>query len=269
MTMNIKYLAITLPVLLFFFCACKKKVEAESGELKGEVVSQQNTTNESDSIVDEWGEPAPPPEMGGDGSSLFQERFKKPAKASVDDEAQPSNDEVWDSDDRIQDRIQSDMRTHNSVPSSAPTTSRSNSRRTVRTNDPEFDYSPVEYVPPTTSGSGGGLLPYAANDQEKMDFLRGFYKDFFANGGQKIDESALSASCKRFLNDKSGEHGIDNVAQFFTAGIQNGNAETANSMKLKSIGDDWFRVSNDDGKHLDIKVVEFNGHLQIDMLKIK
>ena len=134
--MNIKYLAITLPVLLFFFCACKKKVEAESGELKGEVVNQQNTTNETDSIVDEWGEPAPPPEMGGDGSSLFQERFKKPAKASVDDEAQPSNDEVWDSDDRIQDRIQSDMRTHNSVPSSAPTTSRSNSRRTVRTNAP-------------------------------------------------------------------------------------------------------------------------------------
>ena len=55
--------------LLIVSCSFDPQRSAENAS-----VSSDSTSAPSDTVYDEWGAPAPPPEMKGDGSSLFAER---------------------------------------------------------------------------------------------------------------------------------------------------------------------------------------------------
>ena len=118
-------------------------------------------------------------------------------------------------------------------------------------------------------------LPYAANDQEKTQFLNEFYKNFIQQGGKTLDDEQLSITCKRMLADMAADKGFDNIAPFFHVNPENSTASTEQtlaSLKVNKASGDWFDVAMDEGdgeKTIKVRVVEVNRNLKVDAVDNK
>lgn len=270
--MNNRIVFIAFVFGLLLITACKSKPKPVSGEIQ--YTGMQEAYSDSvDSAAQTWGEPAPPPAVQGDGRTLFQERYK-----AVNNE--------YEEDFNIEGQQQSSGNSNSKYPdspedyyyASSPSYNRPATSSYYVNDNPdyvsEFDYSDE---PNAGKGqeSGAELLPYAANQQEKLTFVKDFFQDFFANNCERVAESDLSLPCKSFLREKGEEIGEQNMAYFFrTEKAVNANrpSDAAKTLNFKPIGDDWFRVTMNEGhgnKYLDVKVVEYSGKLMIDMVRNK
>ena len=271
-----------LLALLMTVFSCKERKKPLPGEISEADLKPKNDTIVDDTILNEWGEPAPPPDVEGDGSSLFTERLSRRAgEQIVMREEEPPRDITsvrWDDTDSRADNSNDE---YDSRPSS-------DRNRTARNdlpskpvvwkpvNDPAFDYSSYSSSDgPIITDEGIQVLPYAANDAEKIDFIKSFYEDCFARDGRNIDETKLSVACRRFIQDKVAETGDFGAGRFFRTQIARPSKswdDVMKNMNVKAVGEDWFKVEMDEGagrKSFELKVVEIDGQLKIDMVKNK
>lgn len=272
--------------LLCTFYACKEKVKPRPGEIAEADLKPKADSITDDTIINLWGEPSPPPAVEGDGSTLFTERLNRPKDDNNDfnEQAAVADDNlanvVWDNyEEPLASAASSSSRQTKEQPRSVGTTQTKPVAWTP-SNDMNFDYSSYTTYTPSSdiaivTENGLELLPYAANDAEKMDFIKNFYEDCFARDGRNVDETMLSVACRRYVQDKVAETGDFGTGRFFRT--QRNKAaipwdEVKKNMSVKSVGEDWFQVEMDEGngkKTLNIKVVEIDGQIKIDMVNNK
>ena len=273
---------ILLAALASVLFACKQKVKPVSGELTEDQIKPKNDTIQEDTIVNEWGEPSPPPAPEGDGSGLFTERLAKRAEENMqlmEEENSPEiRPETTNSSDNPERPAAESSEERTPANQSRPNRSEpSKPQAWSPSSDMTYDYNSYSSSGTTTvtSNSGVDILPYAANDAEKIDFLKNFYNDCFARDGRNVDETMMSVACRRYIQDKVAETGDYATGRFFRTQRARGTktwAEVQKNMTIKSTGEDWFRVEMDEGsgkRFLDVKVVEVDGQLKIDMVKNK
>lgn len=262
--------------------ACKERKKPVPGEIAQADLKPKNDTIADDTILNEWGDPAPPPDVEGDGSSLFTERLSKRVGEQIEiRESEPARDVTsvrWEDDNsRADDNAD--------VSDSRQSTERNRTARNEQpskpvvwkpSNDPAFDYNSYSsYDGPVITEEGIQVLPYAANDAEKIDFIKSFYEDCFARDGRNIDETQLSVACRRYIQDKVAETGDYGTGRFFRTQIARPAKswdDVKKNMDIKAVGEDWFKVEMDEGsgkKSFELKVVEIDGQLKIDMVKNK
>ena len=267
------------------FIACKEKVKPRPGEIAEADLKPAVDTIADDTIINLWGEPSPPPPVEGDGSTLFTERL---AKRAMDDMELIEQGEVPSPDltavtwDNYEEPLASAASSGNRSGGESRSSGSSQHKPTAWTpsNDMSYDYNSYTTFTPSSdvaivTDNGLDVLPYAANDTEKIDFIKNFYEDCFARDGRNIDESMLSVSCKRYIQDKVAETGDFTTGRFFRTQYLKGNKswdEVKKNMTVKAVGDDWFKIEMDEGagkKSFDLKVVEIDGQLKIDMVNNK
>lgn len=272
-----------LSALLSAVFACKEKIKPLPGEIAEADLKPKYDILSDDSIVDEWGEPSPPPAVSGDGSSLFTERLAKRAAENLtidssDETPAPDIASVnWD--DYVEPMAQAAASGGKPAASQPKPVAGTSAKPVAWTpvNDLNFDYTTNAGASDIAIISENGLevLPYAANDEEKIDFLKSFYVDCFARDGRSVDESKLTVSCRRFLQDKVAETGDFSTGRYFRTQRTKGSkswAEVQSGMTIKAEGDEWFKVEMDEGagkKSFELKVVEIDGQLKIDRVKNK
>lgn len=274
-------------VVLCAFYACKEKVKPRPGEIAEADLKPKADTISGDTIVNLWGEPSPPPAVEGDGSTLFTERLSRPNNVSLDSNEQsaiPDNDYAnvtWDDyEEPLASAASSSSRQNVERPRTA-TASQTKPVAWTPSNDMNFDYSsfttsnlPSSDIAIVTE-NGLEVLPYAANDAEKIDFIKNFYDDCFARDGRNVDETMLSVACRRYVQDKVAETGDFGTGRFFRTQRNKASVpwdEVKKNLSIKAVGEDWFKVEMDEGdgkKSLNIKVVEVDGQIKIDMLNNK
>ena len=271
-----RYISILSFALLVMMVSCKKsKPTKESGEDTSggsSIVYEQNR----DSFTSDWGAPSPPPDVEGDGSSLFSERQNK---IDVNGEGVSDYDNTSNpgaQTDVISNWINNRSTNSNSSPTPSPSTPSPRPQQRRQPSSPSTDYS-LEYNwlndPDITSGvtAPGQLLPYAANDDDKMDFLNDFYTMLFDRSENRDAESYMSMSCKNYL--KENNRWNLPVETFF--GINASNLgkpaeQTMQSMTIKPVGYDWYRInwsSESNNRSVDLKVIELNRKLVVDMIR--
>ena len=271
-----------LLALLVTVFACKNRKKPLPGEIAQADFKPKNDTIAEDTILNEWGDPAPPPEVEGDGSSLFTERLSKKVGDQIEIREENSSREITSV--RLED-IDNGMDNYTDDYDSRPGQERSSTARNDQpgkpvvwrpSNDPAFDYSSYSSSDGAIiTADGIQVLPYAANDAEKIDFIKSFYDDCFAREGRGIDETQLSVACRRYIQDKvaeTGDYGSGRVFRTQIARPSKSWDEVKKSMNIKAIGEDWFKIEMDEGsgkKSFEIKVVEIEGQLKIDMVKNK
>lgn len=284
-----KLFNITLCVLLACaFLACKEKIKPRPGEIAEADLKPAVDSTANDTIVNLWGEPSPPPPVEGDGSTLFTERYKK----RTDDSLEPTEqgeipapdlaDVNWDNYEEPLASAASSAGTRSASEQPRKTATAAASKPTAWTpsNDMNFDYNSYTSFTPSSdiaivTDNGLDVLPYAANDAEKIDFIKSFYEDCFARDGRNVDESMLSVSCRRFIQDKVAENGEFTTGRFFRTQRQKASKpwdEVRKNMTIKAVGDDWFKIEMDEGagkKSFNLKVVEIDGQIKIDMVNNK
>ena len=271
-----------LLALLVTVFACKNRKKPLPGEIAQADLKPQNDTIAEDTILNEWGDPAPPPEVEGDGSSLFTERLSKRVGEQIEIREENTPREITsvrleDFDNRM-DNNTVDYGSREGQERNSTARNDQPSKPVVwrPSNDPAFDYSSYSSSDGAViTADGIQVLPYAANDAEKIDFIKNFYDDCFAREGRNIDETQLSVACRRYIQDKVAETGDYGAGRFFRTQIARPSKswdEVKKSMNIKAIGEDWFKIEMDEGsgkKSFEIKVVEIEGQLKIDMVKNK
>ena len=204
-------------VLLAFLCAlmlmaaCKQKPKAVQGEIINDTL-QKVYTDSVDTTDQAWGQPAPPPPVRGDGRTLFQERYK-----AVNNEGEESLNLEEQQHSQTSSQQYPDYPEDYYYPSSSSYGKPATSSYYVSDNPDyvsEFDYSD-EPNANKKQESGAELLPYAANQQEKMAFVKDFFQDFFSYNCERVAESDLSVPCKSYLRERGEEIGELNMAYFF------------------------------------------------------
>lgn len=270
--MNKIIICCALSAVILLMAACKPKPKPQSGEILSTDV-ERAYTDSVDTTAQAYGQPAPPPAVQGDGRTLFQERYKAVSNEGEENFSVEVNQPTKTSNQQYPDQPEDYYYSSSSPYNHKPATS------SYYVNDnpdyvSEFDYSD-EPNAEKDKESGAELLPYAANQQEKLSFVKDFFQDFFAKNCERVSESDLSLPCKSFLRERGEEIGELNMAYFFRTekAVNAGRpSDAAKTLNFKSIGDDWFRVSVNEGhgvKYLDVKVVEYSGKLMIDMVRNK
>ncbi len=271
-----------LMALVSTLFACKERKKPVPGEIAQADLKPKNDTIADDTILNEWGEPSPPPDVEGDGSSLFTERLSKRVGEQIEmRESEPARDITsvrWEDDNSRADDSE-DVSDSRQSPDRNRTARNDQSSKPVvwkPVNDPAFDYNSYSsYDGPVITDEGIQVLPYAANDAEKIDFIKSFYEDCFARDGRNIDETQLSVACRRYIQDKVSETGDYGTGRFFRTQVARPSKswdDVKKNMDIKAVGEDWFKVEMDEGagkKSFQLKVVEIDGQLKIDMVKNK
>lgn len=256
--------------LMAISCKEEKRESGEDSSAHDSFKPQQN-----DSTYDEWGEPAPPPDVDGDGSSLFAERKKKIVDVElIDDEDAKSdnNDRLFEYDDVIRNRINNST-SYTPVQNTTSRPTPKSQPRNTSGNNHSLEYNSSDGYETVETGSGKAvLLPYAANNEEKIDFIKSFYETALTKGVNMVDDNVLSVSCRNYLIEQCyGNH--FSVESFFGISSSDANrqpAELLKSMSVKPLGDDWFKVSFDNDKSsrpVELKIVEMDRKLMVDMVR--
>ncbi len=256
-------------LLSMLIVGCNSNPERESENAS---VSSDSAYASPDTVYDEWGNPAPPPEMKGDGSSLFSERH-----GSVDINVENLDAGTQSSgaqDDVISNWInsqssQSPVASRPSTPRQEPVT-RIPERRQPTSNTYTMDFN--WNVDNPVSEGDGQMLPYAANDDDKADFLRDFYALLLSDNENKDLESYMSVSCKNYLREANFGNRLP-TATFFglnSSSLSRPSDEVLKNLSIKSLGYDWFAVSWGNGssnRPVELKVIEMNRSLLVDMIR--
>lgn len=273
--MNYKQILTAFIFISTLLCACDKlKKDGDMTVQSAEVDDSALTDIPGDSLKAtlEWGEPAPPPQVNGDGSSLFEERINPQAQPNQDEE-DVADFYAW-SFGRKRDPL-AEAALRNSVGqhpdygyNKNPIPEKKVWKPANTGNDMNFDFDNIQYNQPANSKVE--TLPYAANEQEKIQFLSEFYKNFMEKGGKNVDTEQLSITCQRMLTDLAKDKEIENIADFFRTNPKdatNSTEQTAANIKVSSSKGDWFDVTMDEGhgeKTIRVKVVEVNRTLKVD-----
>lgn len=265
-----KYICLlVLASLMTMSCKEEKRESGEDSSAHDSFKSQQN-----DSTYDEWGQPSPPPDVDGDGSSLFAERNKKIVDVElIDDEDSKSdnNDRLFEYDDVIKDRINNST-SYSPIQNTSSHTTPKNQPRSI-SNNHSLEYNSSDgYETVETGGGKAVLLPYAANNEEKIDFIKSFYETALTKGVNMVDDNVLSVSCRNYLIEQCyGNH--QSVESFFGLSPSDTNRQPTELMKamtVKPMGDDWFKVAFDNDKSsssVELKIVEMDRKLMVDMVR--
>lgn len=276
-----------LMALLCAFYACKEKIKPRPGEISEADIKPVNDSIPDDTVVNLWGEPSPPPAVEGDGSTLFTERMNRPKNDIPDfddSETMRENDVAnvnWDNcEEPLASAATSSSARQTQEKTRTPAASQTKPVAWTPSNDMNFDYNSYTTFTPSSdiaivTENGLEVLPYAANDAEKMDFIKNFYEDCFARDGRNVDATMLSVACKRYVQDKVAESGDFGTGRFFRTQRDKSTKpweEVKKNLAIKAIGEDWFKVEMDEGagkKSLNLKVVEVDGQMKIDMINNK
>ena len=271
-----RYINIFSLLLLVILVSCnKKKPNKESGEdlTDGTQIVYEHGT---DSLNSGWGAPSPPPEVEGDGSSLFTERTRN--NMDINGEGVSDLDKVTNQgpqNDVISNWINNRPNNSNNSPSTPSSPSSRPQQRRQQSSTPT-DYS-LEYNwlndpdIANISSTPGTLLPYAANDDDKMDFLKDFYMMLFDRNENRDAESYMSMSCKNYLKENNRWNlPIETFFGINASNLGKPAEQMMQSMTIKPVGYDWYRINwgdNSNNRSVDLKVIEMNRKVVVDMIR--
>ncbi len=267
----IKRTYITLTILSFliiFGCNSSPKHSNEDASISSD------STGMSNDSTNEWGAPTPPPEVEGDGSSLFSERNNKVDidASSLENPANSSNNY-----DVISNWINNQSSSHSNRSEStspsavSPQSSNRTSSNGINNYTMEYDWQNDNFTN-TLSTTSDYMLPYAAKEEDKMDFIRDFYAMLIDDNSNKNESDYLSMSCKNYIKENNPYNHLKFETFFgFNPSNKGKNAsEILNSLTITPLGYDWFGISWDkksSNKDVELKVIEFNRKLVVDMIR--
>jgi hypothetical protein len=215
----------------------------------------------------------------GDGSSLFDER--RNPNINIDGSELKDNQSqdytATNNNDVIANWINNQSTSIPSRQSSSP--NRPTSQRTPRRQSNAENYT-LEYnwnndnsnASSVQNSQSDIMLPYAANNDDKKDFLNNFYAMLLDANPSKDINSSLSISCQNYLKEQNynGRYPVENFFGVNSSYIGKPSADILKSMVIEPMDYDWFKVSWAPGinnREVELKVIEMNRQLVVDMIR--